>query len=176
MRCDVCKEAEAKVHLTQIINSAMQKIDLCESCAKAKGVSDPTGFSLADLLLGLGQGENVEVPSPLAEPNCPSCGMAQSDFKKSGRLGCAKCYETFTEALSALIKSMHKGNHHVGKRPGRAADRLPSGEQVKWLRHELEEAVKTENFEAAAELRDRLRRLAERIKKSEEKSRDPPKT
>lgn len=175
MKCDVCKEAEAKVHLTQIINGAMQKIDLCESCAKAKGVSDPTGFSLADLLLGLGQGESVAAPSMVAEPHCPSCGMTQNDFKKSGRLGCAKCYETFTEALGALIKSMHKGNHHVGKRPGKAADRLPSEEQVKLLRRELEEAVKTENFEAAAELRDRIRKLEERIRKLGEKTRPPPK-
>ncbi len=165
MKCDVCKEAEAKVHLTQIINGAMQKVDLCEGCAREKGVSDPTGFSLADLLLGLGQGENtatpVAAPAASTERHCPSCGMTQSDFKKSGRLGCAKCYETFAEPLAALIKSMHKGDHHVGKRPGGRSDRPSTDEGMKSLRRDLNEAVKAENFEAAAELRDRIKKLEE---------------
>ena len=54
MLCCICKEKEATVHLTQIAGDKMQKVDLCEECAKTKGVNDPTGFSLADLLLGLG--------------------------------------------------------------------------------------------------------------------------
>ena len=60
MLCDICKENEAKVHLTQIVEGKMQKVDLCESCAKEKGVQDPTGFSLADLLLGLGAAEELK--------------------------------------------------------------------------------------------------------------------
>ena len=52
MLCCVCKEKEATVHLTQIAGEKMQKVDLCEDCAKQKGVNDPAGFSLADLLLG----------------------------------------------------------------------------------------------------------------------------
>ena len=51
MLCCICKEKEATVHLTQIAGDKMQKVDLCEECAKTKGVNDPTGFSLADLLL-----------------------------------------------------------------------------------------------------------------------------
>ena len=47
MLCCICKEKEAKVHLTQIVNDKMQKVDLCEQCAKEKGVNDPAGFSLA---------------------------------------------------------------------------------------------------------------------------------
>ena len=88
MKCDVCKETEATVHLTQIISGAMHKIDLCEACAKTKGVSDPTGFSLTDLLLGLGQTENPSSSTTSStEMRCAGCGMTQSDFKKSGRLG-----------------------------------------------------------------------------------------
>lgn len=53
MLCSICKEKQATVHLTQIANDKMQKVDLCEECARTKGVNDPTGFSLADLLSGL---------------------------------------------------------------------------------------------------------------------------
>ena len=53
MLCSICKEKEATFHLTQIAGDKVQKVDLCQECARTKGVNDPTGFSLADLLLGL---------------------------------------------------------------------------------------------------------------------------
>ena len=159
MKCDVCKEAEATVHLTQIVSGAMQKIDLCEACAKAKGVSDPAGFSLADLLLGLGQETPASTTALAAEPRCPGCGMTQTDFKKSGRLGCAQCYDTFGDGLAPLLKSMHKGEQHIGKTPPGHSDNMASAERLKLLRRDLDHAIKSENFEAAAELRDRIKKM-----------------
>ena len=50
MICEVCQSENATVHLTQIISGKMQKIDLCEKCAKERGVADPAVFSLADIL------------------------------------------------------------------------------------------------------------------------------
>ena len=50
MKCCVCNEKEAKVHLTQIVGDKTQKMDLCEGCAAQKGANDPAGFSLAELL------------------------------------------------------------------------------------------------------------------------------
>src|SRR3974390_2526556 len=117
MLCCICKEKEATVHLTQIAGDKMQKVDLCEECAKTKGVNDPTGFSLADLLLGLGASQEIEQSAGGAEIKCARCGFTQADFKKAGRLGCAHCYETFSEALDGLLKTMHKGTRHVGKVP-----------------------------------------------------------
>src|SRR4249920_1961543 len=82
MLCCICKEKEASVHLTQIAGDKMQKVDLCEECAKSKGVNDPAGFSLADLLLGLGASSEMEKSSGGEEIKCPSCGFTQADFKK----------------------------------------------------------------------------------------------
>jgi protein arginine kinase activator len=62
MLCGLCKRMEATVHLTQIMGEAMQTMDLCEECAKTKGVNDPTGFSLADLLLSLGASQKTKPP------------------------------------------------------------------------------------------------------------------
>lgn len=160
MKCDVCKDAEAKVHLTQIVNGVMQKIDLCEGCSKEKGVTDPAGFSFADLLLGASQ-ENAANAQPLAsgELHCSGCGMTQSDFKKSGRLGCAQCYDTFTDGLAPLLKGMHKGEQHVGKIPPSHIQNMAYGERLKLLKRDLDRAVKSESFEQAAELRDKIRKL-----------------
>src|SRR5207247_1644190 len=60
MLCDVCKCNDATVFLTQILEGKMQKVNLCDACSKEKGVQDPTGFALADLLLGIGAAEEIE--------------------------------------------------------------------------------------------------------------------
>ena len=159
MLCGLCKQKEAKVHLTQIAGEKMQKVDLCEDCAKEKGVNDPAGFSLADMLLGLGASQEMEEASGNADLACPSCGFTQADFKKTGRLGCAGCYDTFSEGLSGLIKGMHKGNEHVGKVPSRLQLTIAREQQLKDLQKELRKAVAAENYESAAELRDRIRTL-----------------
>ena len=72
----------------------MQKVNLCEECSKQKGVSDPTGFALAELLLGMGPQEEAGETKP-AETVCPACGFSQSEFKRIGRLGCPQCYDVF---------------------------------------------------------------------------------
>lgn len=157
MTCDVCKTNEATVFLTQIVEGKMQKVNLCDSCSKAKGVDDPTGFALADLLLGLGAAQEIEKSS--GSEKCPACGFSQADFKKTGRLGCAQCYQTFGEGLGSLLKAMHKGTSHVGKLPARLAAALQLGAQMKTLQRELERAVAEENYESAAELRDKIKNL-----------------
>ena len=69
MNCDVCKTKTATVFLTQIVEGKMQKVNLCESCSKEKGVTDPTGFALADLLLGMGAAQELEQGSSVEK--CP---------------------------------------------------------------------------------------------------------
>ena len=65
MMGDVCQTETASVFLTQIVDGNMQKVNLCEVCSKEKGVTDPTGFALADLLLGMGAAQSVERSSTL---------------------------------------------------------------------------------------------------------------
>ena len=100
MQCSICKEKPASVHLTQIVGDKMQKLDLCEDCAKLKGVNDAASFHMADIMLGLGAAQELEQSTGGAEVKCPRCGFTQADFKKSGRLGCPDCYKTFAEGLS----------------------------------------------------------------------------
>jgi len=164
MLCDICKQNEAKVHLTQIIEGKTKKIDLCEACSKKKGVDDPTGFSLADLLLGLGAADEMEKANPPAggTAQCPTCGFAQSDFKKTGRLGCAECYHTFADGLEGLLKSMHKGIRHVGKIPQSYQVSQDIEDKIRRLQKQLEQAIGTEDFERAAILRDEIKGLREK--------------
>jgi len=161
MTCDICKKNEATVHLTQIIENKMLKIDLCEVCSKAKGLQEAAGFSLADLQVGLGSGDEISSEAGLM---CPVCGFTQADFKKSGRLGCSACWETFEAGLAGLLKAMHKSERHVGKVPNKAAHTLVITEQIKDLAGDLEKAVRAEKYEDAAHIRDQIRELESKLK------------
>jgi protein arginine kinase activator len=161
----MCQKNEATIHLTQVVNGAAKKMHLCESCAEANGVDVQNPTSIAELLLGLGKPkpppDGGEAPEEAA---CPHCHMRPGDFKKSGRLGCPHCYETFAAELAPLLRSMHRGEQHTGKIPQGQSARLRVSAEASQLQRELEEAVAGENFEKAAQLRDRLadcrRRLA----------------
>jgi protein arginine kinase activator len=157
MLCDVCKCNDATVFLTQIVEGKMQKVNLCDSCSKEKGVQDPTGFALADLLLGIGAAEEIEKGAPAQK--CIVCGFTQADFKKSGRLGCSACYNTFAEGLGSLLKAMHKGTEHVGKLPQRAHREIELADRMRTLTQNLQKAVAEENYETAASLRDQIKQL-----------------
>lgn len=161
MLCMICKKNEATVHLTQIIEGKITKVDLCERCAKEKGVEDAAGFALADLLMELGTGKQPAKSQP-HDVGCPVCGCTQSEFRKSGRLGCAKCYEHFWDILEPALKAMHRGTQHIGKIPKNVKIVENIQEKIQFLEQKLKEAVALENYEEAARLRDMIRQLKER--------------
>ena len=163
MLCDICKQNVATVHLTQMVEGKTKKVDLCEGCSKDKGIDDPTGFSLADLLLGLGAAQELAQATSGSELKCPRCGFTQVDFKKSGRLGCAECYTTFAEGLEGLLKSMHKGTKHAGKVPQSLQYNKDVTEKLNGLQKRLEKAIADEDFEQAAVLRDEIKQARERL-------------
>jgi protein arginine kinase activator len=152
LKCDFCTKP-ATVHLTQIVNNKVHKVDLCEECAQAKGVTDPTGFSLADLLLKASLNSDPALPSGM---RCEHCGFTQADFKKHGRFGCPQCYATFAGFVEPMLSSMHKGTAHVGKVPQRALERKSLAERLTKLEGDLDEAIKAERYEDAARVRDEI--------------------
>lgn len=125
MKCDVdCKwDDEASVFFSYIENGKMVKVNLCKHCANEKGITDPTSYQLIDVLQGMGvesespSAKGLSASSPLDELICEKCGFTQSDFKKTGRFGCAHCYQVFSEGLESLLEAMHKKTEHIGKVP-----------------------------------------------------------
>lgn len=177
MKCDVC-ENEATVFLTQIINGQMTTVNLCESCSKAKGVTEETGFGLAEAFLTPSQRSGTDS----MEVVCDSCGFTASQLKKIGRMGCPECYTAFREGLDGLLRNMHKGTRHVGKRPSRQEAATPQAPprqravvvqepppepvpvaapplDISKLRADLDLAVSEERYEDAARLKAEIERL-----------------
>ncbi len=162
MLCSICKEKEATVHLTNIAGDKMQKVDLCEGCAKSKGMNDPTAFSLADQMFGLGAALEIEPAGGGPLVKCSACGFTQADFKKAGRLGCPECYKTFAEPLEGLLKTMHKGTRHVGKVPETQRQTRDFTDRIKLLQRKLSKAIEREDFEEAALVRDEIKQTTAR--------------
>lgn len=159
MLCESCKQREATVHLTQVADDSVIKVHLCEECAAQKGLDVHGPVSISDLLMGLGKVvEPDKEPSAVSERSCPRCHMRPSDFKKTGRLGCPDCYESFAVELMPLIKGMHRSEQHVGKSPGVTSPAAPPApaQDAAALQQALERAVAEEKYEEAARLRDRI--------------------
>lgn len=164
MRCEKCQNQKATVFLTHIVHGKMQKVDLCESCAKAMGVTNAAGFSLADLLLKPSEEDAAQAePFGRDHSSCPQCGMTAADFKKGGRLGCGRCYETFSDLLGEVMKDMHKSMQHRGKFPARLARTELMDQRLSDLKRDLQLAVDAEQFEEAAWLRDQIRLLENNV-------------
>jgi len=171
MKCDFC-DHKATVFLTQLVEGQMKKVCLCDDCARERGVTDPTGFSLADLLLGgvPGGDKGTTVPTKTRTAvhgggrKCPSCGFTLEDLRKVRRFGCADCYTTFAEEVAQMLQGMHKGASHVGKVPAGSMARQVLRERLDELRSRLDQAVASESYEEAAGIRDEIRNLGESTK------------
>ena len=154
MLCECCQEHEATIHLTQVVNGQSKELHLCEECAEQSGLNLQGVMSLPEILFGLG-GQPAERGGQ--DKTCPHCHFRRNDFKKTARLGCPRCYETFVEELAPMLSAMHKGPQHVGKAPARARTATDNTAQQAALQKQLAEAVKAENYEEAARLRDLIR-------------------
>jgi protein arginine kinase activator len=160
MLCDSCKERDAVVHVTQIQGSAVTQLNLCEKCAAERGVDTPAAtpkHPLGEFLHAVQQ----QVTAPSADGiKCHFCGMTLREFRTAGRWGCARCYSTFEQSMRELLRRVHGSSRHVGRgyRPPEAETVARSTELTE-LREQLRRAIESEQFELAADLRDRIRVL-----------------
>lgn len=157
MVCDNCKERDAVVHLTQIVESAVSQIHLCEKCAAEKGVETSVApkHPLGEFLQAVQQQLAV---APNETGRCTFCAATLRDFRTSGRVGCARCYSAFESSMRDLLRRVHGQSRHVGRRyEPPHPEQLERATLVGELRDRLRRAIESEQFELAADIRDRLR-------------------
>ena len=157
MNCERCKKLHATYHLTAIENGEKKEAHLCEDCARQAGVGIKFNFSM-DVVGG------APTPAPKAKAKaakvrCPDCGITYSDFKSKARLGCARDYEVFEKEVVRLLEKVHGASTHTGKAPRTADAHVRKENELLRLKRDLDAVVKTEDFEKAAEIRDRIKSL-----------------
>ena len=163
--CQSCGVRPATLHYTQVVNGERTELHICDACAGERGdlgFADfsAAGFNIHSILAGLMHSEAApQGVKPRHEIRCPVCGSDYRRFAEGGRLGCGECYSTFAAQLTPLLKRIHGNCSHQGKIPSRGAQTIKARRQIEELRRELRKAVEQERYEAAAEMRDRLRQL-----------------
>jgi protein arginine kinase activator len=160
MLCQNCQKRAANVHFSQIINNNKIELHFCNICAKEKGyinIIEPINISdFLSSLLGYGTVHQVQPYQPEKEA-CVVCGMTFEDFQKTGKLGCYNCYNLFGDKLKPVLKNLHGSLNHNGKLPIRMGESIKISKETKKLRDELDAAVRNEEYERAAELRDKIK-------------------
>lgn len=166
MKCDLCNKP-AVVHEVTVKNGQKNEVHLCEDHAAESGIAMPGNQPINQLLTqfsvsSLSEAESGSKGKSAARKRqakrvCGGCGLTFSQFRQSGILGCAECYDAFSEQLSILIQRAQGGaTHHVGKTPKRSGKSIDRQLERQRLIKQLDAAVDAEQYERAAKLRDML--------------------
>jgi protein arginine kinase activator len=177
MLCDDCKKREATIQLTQIINNEKLTLNLCQKCADKRGFHSPfegVPFPLAEFLSSMisppGSGkEKKSLAKAEKEARCPVCKLSFSDFAQRGRLGCGSCYKVFRIQLKDLLRKIHGSDRHRGKIPNLPGVEMEYLKKERRLQEELKKAVDDENFEMAAQIRDKIKSISRMDQSGQEK-------
>lgn len=179
MLCSKCQAKQAKILYTEIVGGIKKEQHLCEDCSKnftSFQMAKPNmnkEFTLGDLLSTvIGNyygGDGPAVMPDLPQLQCRSCHTTYEEFIKRGQFGCALCYREFGEEVDKTLKSIHGSDIHRGKRPkgfeSTTPDILARLTEEEQLTIKLEEAIKNEEYEEAAKIRDEIRELKKEAEK-----------
>ncbi len=157
MNCERCQKNHATLHLTAMeTDQKPREVHLCEECARQTGVTLKFNFPVSELL---GAVVEPKAPSRAGQSRCPECGITYSEFKAKARLGCANDYEIFRAELLRLFEKVHGATSHAGKTPCTVEASIRKENELIRLKRDLESVVKSEDFEKAAQIRDRIRSI-----------------
>ncbi|MGD2094115.1 MAG: UvrB/UvrC motif-containing protein [Phycisphaerales bacterium] len=160
MQCQICHKNNATIHLTEINDGVRSEMHICEQCAAEQDIAVKSHIPINELLSGLlaVQPSDDEISgSPERKLECPNCGYTLAQLRKEGVLGCPHDYEVFEKLLLPLIEKAHNGKtSHCGKLPSKTPKKTRKEAELINLRQQLQEAVQSEDYERAAELRDKI--------------------
>ena len=162
MLCQSCEKRQASTHIKTILNGELREFDLCPECAAKLGYGsffNNFGFDI-DKLFGSFMDSNE---GRKKTKRCNFCGSSFDEIAKTGKVGCAHCYEEFYDELLPSIRRIHGRTNHTGNLARSAGTEVKVRNEITKCKYELEQAIKTQEFEKAAELRDKIKELEKNI-------------
>ena len=179
MLCDNCKENEASVKYTEIINGNKREMMLCEECSRKLGINNmnlklPIDFSsfFGDLISEYEQSEFLPLFNPEKELKCNTCNLTYKEFLNTGKLGCADCYDAFADRINTVLKRIQGSTEYLGRKSENQVNNIkdkieikkkkePSSkeEKINAMQEKLKEAIKDERYEDAAKIRDEIKKI-----------------
>lgn len=174
MQCQKC-EREATFHITDLVDGKPNELHLCELCAQTflSPSEEEEAAEVMPAMAGLlaqhlAVGETADQLARLDQRSCPVCSITFLEFRKQGRLGCPHDYVFFAEELEPLLLNIHDQTDHIGKVPKRCSQGADQQTQLIRLRREMKEAVSSEDYEKASQLRDEIREIEGQSKAKDE--------
>ncbi len=165
MQCQICNNNNATIHLTEISDGVRSEMHICEHCAAEQDIAVKSHIPINELLSGLLAVQPTDEELAGASEQklaCPNCGFTLAQFRKQGVLGCPYDYEFFEKSLLPLIEKAHDGRTtHCGKLPLKTPKNTRDEIELLNLRQRLQDAVKSEDYELAAEMRDKIKKIEE---------------
>lgn len=164
MICDKCKQREATYHSTVNINGNVSESHLCSECAISENkisnlfnVGKLFNTSMFDINTNL---VSHKAPKQSQESDvCKTCGKTYNEFLTQGLLGCNDCYDTFKSYLMPIIKTMQYDTKHIGKVINTDSFTSEEESKIKKLEFKLRQAVASENYELASEIKKQISQL-----------------
>jgi protein arginine kinase activator len=161
MQCQICNKRDATIHLTEINDGVRTEMHICEQCAAEQDIAVKSHIPINELLSNLlaVQPTDEELSGAFDQKlACPMCGFTLAQFRKEGVLGCPRDYEIFEDVLRPLIEKAHDGQTtHCGKVPLKTPMDTRKQLELLNLRQRLDAAVRSEDYELAAQLRDKIK-------------------
>ncbi|MGN0551442.1 MAG: UvrB/UvrC motif-containing protein [Acutalibacteraceae bacterium] len=159
MLCQSCKKNQATTHVKSIVNGEFTEYHLCPECAKKMGYGSIFPSAGLDFSSFLGSFLDGGLPQRTSATRCKGCGASFSDIARTGKVGCADCYDNFYDELLPSIRKMHGNTTHTGKAPGGSSKELRVLNELERAKAELKIAIDKQEFEQAAKLRDKIKEL-----------------
>lgn len=166
MKCQKCNKNEANTHVKRVINGEFEEYHLCSECAKEMGYSnvfsDFTSSFADDFNSLFGSFFENALPARTQATRCETCGTTYNDIASTGMMGCANCYDIFSDRILPTIRRIHGNTTHMGKNSisYRKVEDKPENkkqDELTKLKAELDTAIKNQEFEKAAVLRDKIK-------------------
>lgn len=166
MICDNCKKDNAIITIEQITNGKKIEQHLCYMCSLEHDMDPLTAPAMLSHIIKHMFFMNAPNMKNSSEKDdiennikCENCGTTLMEFKKYVKLGCHNCYNAFETELKKVFRNIQRADSHNGKIPQRSESSIKIVRTIKRLEKEQAEAVKHEEYEQAAILRDRIRAL-----------------
>lgn len=163
MKCTKCGLREATTEVLQRHNNKIEKMYLCNECAK--DYRPDMGFDDFDILnklingspMGLVKSFGGLFDAPTARTMiCPECKTTSEEFMRSGFVGCPRCYEVFEPLIVQTVKKLQQSDRHVGKSPFGGID---TEAEAARLKAELQAAIDCGDYARVSDISGRLERI-----------------
>lgn len=163
--CEVCNTNRANIHITEIVNNAKNEVHLCEECASQKGIMQKVQYSMQNLMVNAVEQKAGKAVKEMQSLRCSNCGLTFQQLRSKVRLGCSHDLEVFKEWMVPFLEKVHDGaTSHVGKVPKTASQTAQRENTLLKLKAELEHAIKSEDYEKAAQVRDEIKKVEADLK------------